>query len=70
MLRGERYQVTEIGPECPLTMGEQVTVGNRWTNDFLSGGIILEQEFIRANGTRVMLVRGPKTGATLKALPQ
>jgi hypothetical protein len=70
MTRGDRYEATEVGPECPLSLGEQVTVGNRWTSDIFGGGTILEQEFIRADGTRVMLVRGPRTGATLKALPQ
>jgi hypothetical protein len=66
----QQYQVLAIGPECPLRVGEIVTLGNRWTSDFLAGGIVLEQEFIRADTTRVMLVRGPRTGAELKALPQ
>ena len=68
MAHSQRYQVIAAGPECPLDLDEEVTLGNRWTSDIFGGGTILEQEFIRADNSRVMLVRGPRTGAQLREM--
>lgn len=67
MSAASRYLVVAVGPECPFALHEILTLGHSWTSDIFDG-TILEQEFIRSDGTRAMLVRSPLKGATLRPL--
>lgn len=60
-----RYMVTRTGPRCPLEVGEIVTRGRRELIDIMAGEVVA-MEVVQEDGARVMLHKGPETGAYLE----
>jgi hypothetical protein len=58
---GARLRVTEVGPQCPLTVGEVVTIKQPSMFSLLSGEL-LAVVVTRESGDEVRIERGP-TGA-------
>ena len=61
------YEVSAVGGDCPLEVGERVCFASAWEVDFLAGGHVVSFDVKRADGTVITLRRG-ESGAVLRPL--